>query len=114
MAQVCFKELLRNPEKKYKLLGRQMLFQEEAQVIACVIACVLACVISGGGSGDCMYDCMRACMLFQEEAQVIACVIACVLACVMVALQLNVRPLARPPRRPPAFLRVGGEDATVL
>ena len=45
MAQVCFKELLRNPEKKYKLLGRQMLFQEEAQVIACVIACVLACVM---------------------------------------------------------------------
>ena len=43
MAQVCFKELLRNPEKKYKLLGRQMLFQEEAQVIACVIACVFAC-----------------------------------------------------------------------
>ena len=46
MAQVCFKELLRNPEKKYKLLGRQMLFQEEAQVIACVIACVLACVLA--------------------------------------------------------------------
>ena len=84
MAQVCFKELLRNPEKKYKLLGRQMLFQEEAQVIAFVIAFVIACVL------------------------------ACVLACVMAALQLNVRPLARPPRRPPAFLRVGGEDATVL